>query len=242
MSGVYRTPPAVRLPQSRVLPATQVITLTLLQGLNFRGTAGYVTDGADEAPALQSTTYPTTTAQGVVVGWESLPSGSLDRENTNDRRLAGAAGVTNDGSTVAVFRIDLPATGNYVIRIAAGDGLVAQKTKLELFDNVTSLGVLVNSQTQSVPNAFFDATGVERLQLDWAANNVSITKTFASTICRFKIGGAPSGLTSVLAHIRIENASLSGSWKTTNALVIANIKTVNGLAKASIKTMNGLTP
>lgn len=65
------------------------------QGLNFRATNAYVTDGTNEAPETDSggtgnQNYPWTTAQGNTVGWETADSvyQARDWNSGNDRRLA----------------------------------------------------------------------------------------------------------------------------------------------------------
>ena len=103
------------------------------QGINFRATAGYVTDGANEYGEIATTAnYPTTSTQGNNVGWETAPSGTRDRNNALDVRLAGIH--FGDNATLRDYRIDLSGTGSWISRIAAGDAASNQECKMELFD------------------------------------------------------------------------------------------------------------
>jgi len=175
--------------------------MPLPQGIAFRTTLAFVTDVSPdfcESANMGVPTYPQTTPEGNNVGWETADEGtnilnSRDR-NTSVPRLAGihygihAAGVQE-------YRIDLPSAGDKLIRLAAGDySYGGSPTNVELFDTTTSLGVLASATTAGAQR-YIDATNVERTSTaDWVANNASATKTFASTILRFKIGtGAVSG-------------------------------------------------
>lgn len=184
------------------------------QGLSFRSTAAFVTDVSPNQviTASGAQNYPFVTAQGNTVGWDV--TSNLDNRNrnaANDARLAGICFGTNSAVPAISFRIDLPAAGQYNIRLAAGDASTVQTIKLELFDDVTSLGVLLNLVSTSAGQRFFDATGVERTNANWSANNVAITKTFASTICRFKLAGTASVNSSTIAYFYIEAVAAAGN-------------------------------
>ena len=186
--------------------------MALPQGINFRSTLGYVTDGANESGELDGIppTYPRTTAQGITVGWEgSNTQNNRDRNSGNDRRLAGSHSPTN-ASTLNDFRIDLPSAGNYNVRIAAGDANYTRSIKVEMFDTSTSRGVLCNGST-GASNSFFDAGGTARTAANWVTSNVSAPITFTTTICRFRIGsGSGSVGDHTIAHVYIESATPAG--------------------------------
>ena len=187
--------------------------IALPQGINLRSTAAFVTDGSDEdfeGPnvadgAVNADTYPRTSAQGNTVGWEGTDAsgnhGTRNRNSGVDRRCAGvhfmAAGQADD------FRIDLPATGSYAVRVAAGDNSYSVDTKIELLDTTTSLAVLCSGSTGAAAS-FKDATDVTRTSAaDWVTNNASATHTFSTTICRFRCGDSV-GVS--MAHLYIESA------------------------------------
>jgi len=181
------------------------------QGINFRDTNGYVTDGAnyDFEPSASGNTYPRSSAQGNTVGWESgyTSTNSRDRDNTLDVRLAGLHFTPS--TVAATYRIDLPSAGDYIINYALGDIFNAVGLSIELFDNVTSLGT-VNGSNSGV--GWWDASGTLHnhasdpsiAAASWVSANPTagggsggVTKTFASTICRFTITGVASSYSSI---------------------------------------------
>lgn len=188
------------------------------QGINFRQTAGYVTDGTGEdwhGVGGGGATYPTTTAQGNTVGWEdSLGSLLQDRNRNsgNNRRLAGMnfAGTTGTHR----FRFDLPSSGSYNVRVAMGDASYAQTVDCELLDTTTSLGVLTSGSTGAA-NSFKAANGSTYTAANWVTNEAThLTNfTFSTTICRFRQSTA-STQTGYTAHLYVEAAAAAGGQPT----------------------------
>lgn len=178
------------------------------QGIDFRRTAGYVTDPANCDAELKtdggSADYPWTTAQGNNVGWETTSSSYLGRDRNSgiDARLAG---VNANADVVADFRIDLPSSGNYNIGLGAGDANYANNVAWDLYDTTSSLGSL-STGTTSAANKFKDATNTEYSAAAWPGSQTLVTKTFATTICRLKAGGANQ----VVAHFYVEAAAATG--------------------------------
>jgi hypothetical protein len=178
--------------------------LTYAQGINFRNTGPYVTDGANTTHDLAVTIdYPWTTPQGNVVGWEQLTGGTsvpstLDRNNAVDARLAGlqdcggfpsSSFLAHSGSNSSLWRMDLPAAGSYDIRTAHGDpnGALMHEAWIDFFDGTTLLANVINNQAMSSGGHFWDATGAERTSVaDWVANNAVKTLVFATTILRVR--------------------------------------------------------
>lgn len=166
-------------------------------------TLAYVTDGVNESfegdggLSFTPPTYPRTTAQGNTVGWESGGPSIDERDNDSgiDRRLAGSHQASGQN-----FRIDLPSAADYTVRIAAGRAGYTFTVNVELFDSTTSLGTLASGTGAT----FADATNVDRTAAAWPGSNVSVTKTFATTICRFKIGIAALA---AIAHVYVEAAA-----------------------------------
>lgn len=180
-------------------------------GINFRATAGFVTDGANETYSLAEA-YPTTRG-GATFGWTDGLGGdrTRDRNAAIDRRMAGANFTNSTGSQdrVTVFQLDLPAAGTYDIRVAVGDESNPRTNqKLEIFDNVTSKGVLVNDASTAAAH-WVDATNVERTSdSDWSTNNAKATITFASTTLVIKTGTtAATTDNTFLSHIRVVQVS-----------------------------------
>ena len=181
------------------------------QGINFRDTLGFVTDGANEDAQVRLgdglSSYPWTTAQGNNVGWEqSLNIGSdhaRDRNSGNDRRLAGIQ--YNGNTNQCDFRFDLPSTGDYKIGLSAGDASYSTTVSIELLDTTTSLGTLASGSTGAA-NSFKDATDTIYTAAAWPGSNTLVTKTFATTICRFRLA---SGATYNITHAYVEVASVT---------------------------------
>ena len=190
------------------------------QGIDFRSSSGFVTDPTNCAAELGGgLTYPTTTAQGNQVGWESgyVAGNEVDRDNTIDARLAGSHFTS---PAAATYRIDLPATGSYVINLALGDAISSGLIeKLELFDTTTSLGVLVNGSNGSSFTTWGGLDAQNNLYTSsaaWAAANPlggggtgSITKTFSTTIARFTVGDGTNFAT--INHIFIKAAGAAAA-------------------------------
>lgn len=214
--------------------------MTKLQGINFRVTSGFVTDGTGDTYEINDTLdYPRTTPQGVAVGWEQSISSGRDRNSGIDARLAGLAlssSSTNGG--VQNFRIDLDASGSHDITVAAGDGSYTTHVKVELFDGTTSLGVLVPAGSTSAGNKFFDATGTEYSAAAWPGSNTAVTKTFAGTICRFRVGDGTNSC--AIAHVAVTTAASASGSATGTATGVASASGVGASLAASTGSATGL--
>lgn len=160
--------------------------MALPQGINFRSTAGFVTDPANyDVEHGTSVTYPWSTAQGNIVGLEyaSANNDNRNRNSGNDPRLAG---IAFHGTVDMDFRIDLPSSGNYNIGLAAGDASYACAVTVDLYDTSSSLGSLSTGST-SGSQRFKDATDTEYTDATWPTSQTLVTKAFSTTICRFRV-------------------------------------------------------
>lgn len=196
--------------------------MTFPQGIDFRNTSGYVTDPANCTYEIyggftSSGNYPRTTPQGNTVGYEGnysgVDTGYRDRSTSVDPRLAGLHQTTSN--TAFTYRIDLPAAGAYKIGAACGDASNAQACYLEVLDTSSSLGVLVNGTTSNA-NRWFDATGVERTNVTWPTSNALASKTFSTTIARFKIGSGTAA-NGHISHLWMESAASGAAFAATMA-------------------------
>src|SRR5690349_21720812 len=139
------------------------------QGINFRNTSGFVTDGANESfegngsGGLTLPSYPRTTAQGNTVGWET-PNGvtidERDRNSANDRRIAGHHFNLSNTTTKFTYRVDLTA-GDYGIQCAHGDANYSSPVQMEILDTNSSLGTYVSGST-GASQSFKDIYNVVR--------------------------------------------------------------------------------
>lgn len=178
---------------------------------NFRSTSAAYTDNAGETYVISNPETASgnmeafsTVRDGIAFGWVTPGGGGTRNRSVGDPQFGGVH--FNEVNNSESFKVTLPSAGSYSIRIASGDSGGAQTTKVELFDNVTSLGVLCNGTTSGA-QTFFDATGVERTLANWAANNVAVTKTFSTTTFILKIGSGAGAASGWIAHLEIAAAS-----------------------------------
>jgi hypothetical protein len=184
---------------------------TTSKGFNFRFSDTYVTDGAnqtyvEDAGDGTGEAYPVSRSIGgesVTFGWESTYSDQCRDRTTSatyDPELSGFHQTASGGSDI-VFRVDLPAAGDYKIRIAAGEASYDRVIKFQVRDNTTDL--ITVSNVSAVAGSFVDAGGTSLTAANWYSSNEQVTETFASTIFRFVLQ-APTSDFSVIAHIEIE--------------------------------------
>lgn len=187
------------------------------QGINFRQSSGYVTDPTDTTYEIGTTAnYPRTTPQGNNVGYTDVSAGVNTRNRSTgvDARLAGTHFHTS--TTVPnKYRIDLPATGNYKIRVAMGDQAAGTVQKrLDLYDNTSSLGTVCAAGAFISGGTFQDALDANYSAANWpTSNSLSGTFTFSSTAAIFYLGprDAISG-NEHWAHLWIESAGGGGGF------------------------------
>jgi hypothetical protein len=207
------------------------------QGIYFRATDNQVDPSNYDAElysaGIGGSNYSHSSAQSNNVGWETITGGSLavaDRSGSVVE-LKGIAYVPNASGTYSQYRIDLPATGTYRVRIAMGDADNGQAVRVRLYDDVTSFADVQGSTSSA---QYMDATGVVRTsQADWVSNNAYVDRTFASTIFRVRIG-EHSGLAgnTTIAAVYIEalsgdaSSALSGSASTGAQTAPAVVTTV----------------
>lgn len=168
-------------------------------GINFRATAGFVTDGAGETYCINDS-YPTTRG-GATFGWDTGIS-IRDRDAGADRRLAGLNRGDAGGET---FRLDLPAVGTYDVHVALGDASFSVGTGFDLKDGTTVFASVTG--VTSGGGAFKDGTNTERAT--WPTQEVAVTRTFTSTILRITVTSAVSGI----AHVRVVTSGGGGGAK-----------------------------
>jgi hypothetical protein len=165
--------------------------MTWSQGIDFRATAGFVTDPAQYAPETGTTVnYPRTPSAGnsTAVGWVSITGGisSRDRSSSIDPRLAGAQLASGAGNT-ATYQIDLPAAGTYGIRLAAGDASFSQNVgSCDILDNGTVVASPWSAFGNLAAGSFIDASGTALTAANWPGSNTEITVAFSSTKAQFR--------------------------------------------------------
>jgi hypothetical protein len=178
------------------------------QGFNFRLSAGFVTDAADETYVLSTDSYPTTRG-GWTFGYSSGAAVSRNRDSGIDRRFAGSHFETSGDCD---FRIDLPSSGEWNIRMVIGDKHAASSPKalFDLLDDVTifqSVGQLTLSNnlrkgSDAAGNLLGDGSTIGSFLAEWIASNSPVVRTFASTVFVFR-NKTPSSGASFINHIRL---------------------------------------
>jgi hypothetical protein len=168
--------------------------------VNFRSSAGYVTDGAGETYCLHVDAYPTTRGGGTF-GWVDYIGvvDGRDRNSGNDPRLAG---INFAISTAPYWRLDL-AAGDYDVRMGSAEpGGGTSDADWLLQDGTTTFVTL----SEAVADAMVvDATDVETNYATWlaAGGGNAVARTFAGDHFRLKSNGT---LTRV-CHVRLTTAA-----------------------------------
>lgn len=177
-------------------------------GINFRATSGFVTDGTDETFCLEADNYSVTRG-GITFGWEAGSNQSARNRNAAlDRRLAGTHFVNNSGTGQHDFRFDLDNAVEHDVVAAFGDVNSSSPNYINLLDTTTSYKIIDEAGGHG-SNEWWDANGVLRTsESDWVNNNVSISRVFTTTIARFRLG-TPTDETgfSDVAHIRLDEVA-----------------------------------
>lgn len=182
-------------------------------GIDFRDSAGYVTDPANHTYCLgDADTYPVTRG-GATFGWVSSDGDSGRDRDTSIPRLAGSNSNANDGAP-GEFKLDLTSSGTKTVCIALGDMTSDARCYqyAEILDNTTSkFTVDVNGDCASTPTAaghFVDSTGTDFAAASFFAGQVCQTVTFATTTMVVKLGtpGADSG-NSTIAHLSVTDVA-----------------------------------
>lgn len=141
--------------------------------INFRGTSGYVTDGANQTYCLADVSP--TTRGGNTFGWQISGMNAVDRDNTLDPRFAGI----NFGG--ADFLFTLPRTGLFHVNYVLGDaGGFAHTQTAIVKDNTTTL--LTGSSISTSGTQFADINNtIYSTSAAYIAGSVPLALTFATT-------------------------------------------------------------
>lgn len=151
--------------------------MALYKGINFRTTAGHVTDGADETYCLEEN-YPVTRG-GITFGYASgYYITSRDRNSSVDRRVAGK----HTPSVDAVFRVDLPNAGTYRVTLAFHDTDYPETGQWSINDNTSS--VYSTSSAAITTSQVYDTLGAAVTRSTWASSPSTTDIVFSSTVLK----------------------------------------------------------
>lgn len=168
-------------------------------GVNFRNTAGLVTDGANETYSLCNSDVYATSRAGFNLG---RTGGSIDtqrdREATADRRLAGVCQRENNLSPSQVWRIDLGGT--------AGGPVINNVLRSEEFNDAgwVKTNATVTADSTAAPNAVVNADTFIP-SAGTALTNLAQAVTLTAGNHRFCVSAKPSGY----SFIQLNNSQLS---------------------------------
>lgn len=178
------------------------------QGIYFRGTDNQV-DPTDYDCDNGSNNYPRTSAQGNTVGWEGSTATYVDR-TWADKRFSG--GMYFNYTLTKDYRIDLPSSGLYLLGCALGDANFAACARVRALDTSTVLHDF-DAPDNTTASTYYDIVGNSHSsQTAWANNSVGLSLTFATTICRFRFGGATKGTSGnvVVPNLMVSQLSAGG--------------------------------
>jgi hypothetical protein len=168
------------------------------RGFNFRDTAGYVTD-VSETYVLGADTYPPTRG-GVTFGWDSAATG-IDRDNTNDRRIAGI----HYAFGTLTFRVDLPNPADFLIHLGLGDTSQApDHSQIDVQDTAAPVLTVTNDRNVG-PYRWTDATGTQYSFANWPSSEAPVQRTFATAILNAVLS-TPDGAWT-LSHIALSEVA-----------------------------------
>ena len=147
-------------------------------------------------------------------GWAIADTGETRDRTTASPNNPKLSGINYTGSAdQALFQVDLPATGDYTIRVANGDAGSSQAGQYwELRDNVTAF-VTAQFDGGMLGDEYYDATQVLRTTpTNWINNNATVTRTFASTTFVFALAKTIDyGTNHVVAHLFLSQIESGGA-------------------------------
>lgn len=182
--------------------------MTWDKGWNFRGSAGYVTDGTDETYVIASDTSPQTRI-GATFQLDIAPGGAIDYNSGIDRRLAGWH-EQGSGSGTSTLIVTLPAAGSWLIRLAVGCNGFTNDANIIVKDDTSTLFSIAHNNINA--DTFYDATDVARTSAAlWVANNASRTETFATTTFKL-LNIATNNRSAVIAHLFLSQVGGGGGF------------------------------
>lgn len=156
-----------------------------------------------------SDNYPTT--RNTVTFGSTLDIGDnrRDRGGAVNCKLQGISFNENNAANQGTIRVDVPASGQYKVRLAMGEGngFAAGANQKALFVDSDTTTVLATITAASVSaDHWIDATGVDRTEATWLASNAQLTVTLTGTSFYLKYGygdGSTSGNT-FIAYLELE--------------------------------------
>ncbi len=170
-------------------------------GINFRGTSGFVADGANETYCLADA-YPTTRG-GFTFGWLSSVS-AANRSAAVDHRLAG---INFNGAGPDTFQLDLPSAGSTSIYLGLGDASASHTNVSAVFKDNASTMFTVGPVFVDGITAVWDATGTSYTMANWPASESPMAVVMTTTTLKITFTADANW---TVAHIRVVGAGSAG--------------------------------
>jgi hypothetical protein len=183
-------------------------------GINFRETAGFVTDGANEIAAAGNYRYGSRPLPGGLgIGHTGVPYGPRNRDSGTDRRLAGAWNDADGGTAVRHIRIDVPEPGVYELRGAFGDRFNSGTMTAAIVDSDrTTVLHTVADGVSFAGGQFFDITGTLRTSVaDWVDNQGSTFVAVSGPCLYVRFGTNVSQVNSAINHLWLRQVPMTPS-------------------------------
>jgi hypothetical protein len=210
--------------------------MALPQWIYFRATDNETDPTNADAEVATSANYPRTSAQSNSVGH----LGAVQPRDRNVETSVLLKGICFEAqANTRDYKILLPASGNYKIRLAMGDSSSNHNCRCRVFDDTTQL---LDIDAGVVPSGqYADAAGtIHTSGANWVSNNaLSSTLSFSTTTLIFRFGGSSGGDADpnwVANAVYVEAAS--GSPALTKA---SEAETQGALALSAISAMSGTT-
>lgn len=204
-------------------------------GFNFRATQGYVVDPINTTYFLGEL-YPTSKTIGSITlnaGWDG-PVAARDRAATVDPRLAGSNQIDISGIT-RKFRVDLPISGIWGIRLGFGNLLYGRAVSFDILDSDGTTVLYSKTGLFVPPPKYADASATFRADTnDWAVNNATINVTFSGTAAYLRLKASPSAVNE-LNHISFTKSTVP-LVNTPNTVEVVPIPSVNVIVPVTLNS------
>lgn len=178
-------------------------------GFNFRATAGFVTDKAQNTFVINDV-YPTT-RNGLRFGWNTAGTGTVALDRSNGEDISAGINCQQNTGAQRTFRVDVPVPGRYQLRLILGDVAFGQRQAYaRVSDGATPLftldsTILPAADFPVVAGNAMDAGGVSNFPMStWDEFNRAREVTLTGTVLNVTIGSPAAGLDfSCLAHLEV---------------------------------------
>lgn len=189
--------------------------------INFRETADYVTDGANQSYAMEYTTPRS--LNGYTWAWVESPAAR--NRNASSTFAPELSGINYfDWPATHDLLVTLPNTGPYKIGIALGDASYSHwGMTCKIYDDTNLLSAVCTNANVDAAH-FIDINGVSRTAAEWKAERSVVQYSFTTTTLRVQLDGS-IGQTCIASLIVQQSysatPSIAGTGNTTTGATVA---------------------